>query len=81
MRLYNDYEELTPMKLLIRSMPGIHYFVGTVVIGNVNFTINWLHAKISVLYMLNKNTLGVKKVRGQSEAALQTGATKNFDIS
>ena len=30
---------------------------------------------------LNKNTLGVKKVRGQSEAALQTGATKNFDIS
>ena len=31
--------------------------------------------------MLNKNTLGVKKVRGQSEAALQTGATKNFDIS
>ena len=31
--------------------------------------------------MLNKNTPGVKKVRGQSEAALQTGATKNFDIS
>ena len=30
---------------------------------------------------LNKNTLGAKKVRGQSEAALQTGATKNFDIS
>ena len=23
--------------------------------------------------MLNKNTLGIKKVRGQSEAALQTG--------
>ena len=36
---------------------------------------------IYVFYMLNKNTLGVKKVRGQSEAALQTGATKNFDIS
>ena len=35
----------------------------------------------SVSNMLNKNTLGVKKVRGQSEAALQTGATKNFDIS
>ena len=33
------------------------------------------------VYMLNKNTLGIKKVRGQSEAALQTGATKNFDIS
>ena len=31
--------------------------------------------------MLNKNTLGVKKGQGQSEAALQTGATKNFDIS
>ena len=31
--------------------------------------------------MLNKNTLGIKKVRGQLEAALQTGATKNFDIS
>ena len=34
--------------------------------------------------MLNKNTLGVKKVRGQSEAALQIGTvctTKNFDIS
>ena len=30
--------------------------------------------------MLNKNTLDVKKVQGQSEAALQTGATKNFDI-
>ena len=30
--------------------------------------------------MLNINTLGIKKVRGQSEAALQTGATKNFDI-
>ena len=25
------------------------------------------------IYMLNKNTLGVKKVRGQSEAALQIG--------
>ena len=24
---------------------------------------------------------GCKKVQGQSEAALQTGATKNFDIS
>ena len=35
----------------------------------------------TVYIMLNKNTLGVKKVRGQSEAALQTGATKNFDIS
>ena len=34
-----------------------------------------------VTIMLNKNTLGVKKVRGQSEAALQTGVTKNFDIS
>ena len=31
--------------------------------------------------ILNKNTLCVRKVRGQSEAALQTGATKNFDIS
>ena len=31
--------------------------------------------------MLNKNILGVKKVRDQSEAALQTGVTKNFDIS
>ena len=33
--------------------------------------------------MLNKNTLGVKKVRGQSEAALQIGicTTKNFDIT
>ena len=28
--------------------------------------------------MLNKNTLGVKKVRGQLEAALQTGATKRW---
>ena len=31
--------------------------------------------------MLNKNTLGVKIVQGQLEAALQTGVTKNFDIS
>ena len=31
---------------------------------------------------LNKNTWGVKKVRGQSEATCkQTGATKSFDIS
>ena len=39
---------------------------------------DWVNPYIQ---MLNKNTLGVKKVRGQSEAALQTGATKNFDIS
>ena len=32
--------------------------------------------------MLNKNTLGVKNVRGQSEATCkQAGATKSFDIS
>ena len=32
--------------------------------------------------MLNKNTLGVKKVRGQSEATCkQAGATKSYDIS
>ena len=28
--------------------------------------------------MLNKNTLGVKKVRGQSEAALQIGMCDHF---
>ena len=34
------------------------------------------------IYMLNKNTLGVKKVRGQSEATCkQAGATESFDIS
>ena len=27
-------------------------------------------AHLTVLYMLNKNTLGVKKVRGQSEATM-----------
>ena len=32
--------------------------------------------------MLNKNTLGVKKVQGQSEATCkQAGTTKSFDIS
>ena len=32
--------------------------------------------------MLNKNTLDVKKVRGQSEATYkQAGATKSFDIN
>ena len=31
--------------------------------------------------MLNKNILGIEKVQGQSEAALQTGTTKNFGIS
>ena len=41
----------------------------------------YLHFLFVYICMLNKNTLGVKKVRGQSEAALQTGATKNFDIS
>ena len=50
MRLYNDYEELTPMKLLIRSMPGIHYFVGTVVIGNVNFTIGYMQKSLYYIY-------------------------------
>ena len=34
-----------------------------------------------VSLMLNKNTLCIKNMRGQSEAALQTGAIKNFDIS
>ena len=34
----------------------------------------------SNLYAKQKH-LGCKKMRGQSEAALQTGATKNFDIS
>ena len=29
--------------------------------------------RYTYIYMLNKNTLGVKKVRGQSEAALQIG--------
>ena len=34
------------------------------------------------IYKKNKNTLGVKKVRGQSEAACkQAGETKSFDIS
>ena len=33
-----------------------------------------IHAvTLSGIYILNKNTLGVKKVRGQSEAALQIG--------
>ena len=41
---------------------------------------NFPSLKQPISYMLNKNTLGVKKVRGQSEAALQTGATKNFDM-
>ena len=35
-----------------------------------------------IKYIIAKQKhLGCKKVRGQSEAALQTGATKNFDIS
>ena len=33
------------------------------------------------MYVAKQKHLGCKKVRGQSEAALQTGATKNFDIS
>ena len=32
-----------------------------------------LLSSLQVIHMLNKNTLGVKKVRGQSEAALQIG--------
>ena len=31
------------------------------------------HTILLVNIMLNKNTLGIKKVRGQSEAALQIG--------
>ena len=35
---------------------------------------------IIYIYMLNKNTLGVKKVQGQSEATCkQADATKSFD--
>ena len=36
------------------------------------------------IILLNKNTLGVKNLRGQSEAALQIGSymcDQNFDIS
>ena len=40
-----------------------------------------IYIMVFLCLLLNKNTLGVKKVRGQLEAALQTGATKNFDIS
>ena len=37
---------------------------------------------ICISLMLNKNTLGVKKVRGQSKAALQIGmCDQNFDVS
>ena len=37
---------------------------------------------VLVIYKLNKNTLGVKKVQGQSEATCkQAGATESFDIS
>ena len=35
---------------------------------------------LGFIYTKQKH-LGCKKVRGQLEAALQTGATKNFDIS
>ena len=50
-----------------------------VILGSeLGFYVRWDELYIP---MLNKNTLGVKKVRGHSEAALQTGATKNFDIS
>ena len=34
-----------------------------------------------VMFDAKQKHLWCKKVRGQSEAALQTGATKNFDIS
>ena len=43
-------------------------------IYNFTLTVFTLSLKCCVLIrMLNKNTLGVKKVRGQSEAALQIG--------
>ena len=31
---------------------------------------SYVHTYIKYIYMLNKNTLGVKKVRGQSEATM-----------
>ena len=38
--------------------------------GNITLEKNYCNAVISLdTYMLNKNTLGVKKVRGQEEAA------------
>ena len=41
-----------------------------------------LYASTICLQKVNKNTLGVKKVQGQSEAAIkQAGATKSLDIS
>ena len=52
----------------------------------ISHNLLWLPhiSKISgkVILKLNKNTLGVKKVRGQSEATYkQAGATKSFEIS
>ena len=54
--------------------PITHFFV------TLETNIDVYDVAAHVICMLNKNTLGVKKVRGQSETALQTGATKNFDI-
>ena len=43
------------------------------VISVVIIVIQRKQSRCVVTSMLNKNTLGVKKVRGQSEAALQVG--------
>ena len=64
---------------------GVYSNIETFCLG-VTVAKVWLVSGIRYMFMciynmLNKNTLGVKKVRGQSEAALQTGVTKNFDIS
>ena len=41
-----------------------------------------IYLTMTAAVMLNKNTLGVKKVRVQSEATIkQAGVTKSFDIS
>ena len=51
-------------------------------IYNYSYTRSYLLFTLLYSYMLNKNTLGVKKVLGQSEATCkQVGATKSFDIS
>ena len=86
-REWCDYQLCTPPSHL-----PIYCFLLSVMhlgmLGSISFRIyadNFygepMNSTALVNSMLNKNTLGVKKVRGQSEAALQTGATKNFDIS
>ena len=70
----NNLEENTLYTITVQSITSDEISANSNAVSVTTYTDGNRH--------VHNATLGVyKKVRGQSEAALQTGATKNFDIS